>query len=171
MLPTYKTILYCTQVGPNSPYVFRHAIALARGLGARVVVLHVVEVLNPEQEARVEGYAGAGTLHAVVEREERSTAARLRKRIEAFCLRDLGATGCSGLVADILVVEGHAVEQILKHVEKLGVDLVVMGAHAESTLLEALMGTAADKVIRSSPVPVVVVQVPTGMQDPDISRI
>ncbi|MDF1555823.1 MAG: universal stress protein [Deferrisomatales bacterium] len=171
MLPTYKTILYCTQVGPNSPYVFRHALALARSLGAKIHVLHVVETLSRAQEALVEGYTGAGTLHTVVEREERSAAARLRKRIEAFCSRDLGAAGCDGLVADILVVEGHAVEQILKHVEKLGVDLVVMGAHAESTLLENLMGTAAEKVIRSSPVPVVVVQVPTGMQDPDIGRI
>ncbi len=171
MLPKIKTILYCTQIGPNAPYVFRHALGLARDLGARIVALHVVETLTPEQEARVEQYVGTGALHALVEREEKSAAERLRQRIRAYCERELGEDGCRGLVRDVLVVEGHKDEQILRHVEALGADLVVIGAHAESSLLDTLMGGTAQKVLRQCPVPVLAVQVPDGMQDPDIGKI
>lgn len=171
MLPNYKNILYCTQVGRNSPYVFRHALSLARKLEARIVVLHVMETLSVEQEALVEGYVGKGKLHAVVEHEEHEAVDRLRKRIEVHCEREFGEPGCEGLVEEIIIAEGHKDQQILAHVEKVGADLVVMGAHAESSLLEAVLGSTAQKVIRRCPVPVVVVQVPEDMQDPEISRI
>ena len=48
MIPQFKTILYCTQIGPNSPYIFRQALGLARGVGAKIHVLHVVETLPPK---------------------------------------------------------------------------------------------------------------------------
>lgn len=171
MLPKIRTILYCTQVGRNSPHVFRHALGLARDLGARIVALHVVETLRTDQEALVEGYVGKGKLHAVVERQHDETLARLRRRIEVFCERELGAPGCRGIVDEVRVVEGHKDEQILRCAEEVGADLVVLGAHAESSVLDKLLGTTAQKVIRGCPVPVLVVQVPEGMQDESIAAI
>jgi len=171
MLPKIKTILYCTQMGPNASYVFRHAVSLARDLGARIVALHVVEKLKPDQEALVEGYVGKGTLHDVVANEEHEAVERLRRRIQVFCERELGASGCEGLVSRIVVAEGAKVDQVLRHVESEGADLVVMGAHAELSLFDSLIGTTAQKVVQRCPVPVLTVQVPEGMQDADIARI
>jgi len=171
MLPKIRTILYCTQIGSNSAYVFRHALGLAQDLGATIHVLHVMETLSRAQEALVEGYVGAGTLHAVVEREEHSAAERLQKRIEHFCSREADSRGCAELVASITIAEGHKDEQILAHRTKVGADLVVMGAHAESSLFDALVGNTTQRVMRHCPVPVLVVQVPAGEQDPAIRAI
>jgi nucleotide-binding universal stress UspA family protein len=165
-LPEIKKILYCTQLGPNAAYIFRHAYALAHKLGARITVLHVVETLTPRQEALVEGYAGAGALHAVVKREEEGVEARLRKRIQKFCTLVVGKPDCSDLVERIVVAEGHRpADVILRQVAETGADLVIMGAHAESTALASLMGSTAQRVVRKCPVPVLTVQVPEGQQE------
>lgn len=165
-LPEVRRILYCTQLGPNAAYIFRYAYALAEKLGAKITVLHVVETLTSRQEAMVEGYAGQGSLHKVVEREERGVEARLRKRIQKFCQAVVGKPDCSDLVERILVAEGHRPSDvILRHVADTGADLVIMGAHAESTALASLMGSTAQRVVRRCPVPVLTVQVPDGQQE------
>lgn len=165
-LPEIQKILYCTQLGPNAAYIFRYAYTLADKLAAKITVLHVVETLSPRQEALVEGYAGQGALHAVVKREERNVEARVRKRLERFCTAVVGTQTCPPVVDRIIVAEGHSPSDvILRQVQETGADLVIMGAHAESTGLAALMGSTAQRVIRKSPVPVLTVQVPEGHQE------
>lgn len=171
MLPEIRRILYCTQLGPNAAYIFRYAYRIAEQFGARITVLHVVETLTPEQEARVEHYVGPGTLHAVVEREERSAEARLKERIQAFCAKTGGGEACEERIERVSVMEGHdPAEAILEQARAVGADLIVMGAHADSSILDALVGTTAQKVVRRSPVPVLTVQVPEGQQELTFSR-
>ena len=164
MLPTFKTILYCTQIGPNTSYVFRHAFAIARQFEAKIVVLHVVHTLTPEQRATVEGYSGQGSIDDIVSHEEQEARDRLPKRIQEFCMRELVDEDWHDVVSKILLAEGSAPEQILAHIKSTGADLVVIGANAKSSLLDRLMGSTAEKVIRNSPVPVLSVQVPEGHQ-------
>jgi nucleotide-binding universal stress UspA family protein len=171
VLPEIRRILYCTQLGPNAAYIFRYAYRIAEQFGARITVLHVVETLTPEQEARVERYVGPGTLHAVVEREERSAEARLKERIQAFCAKIGGGDPCEARIEKVSVVEGHdPAAAILQQARATNADLIVMGAHADSSILDALMGTTAQKVVRGSPVPVLTVQVPEGQQELTFSR-
>lgn len=165
MLPEIKTILYCTQLGPNSAYVFRYAYSIAKRFDARIVVLHVVETLNPRQRAMVEGYAGEGSLAGVLRKAEQEAARRIPRRIEEFCHREVGHEDWRKVVSEIVVAEGHASEQILDHVDKTGADLLVVGAHTESSLLDRLLGSTTRVLVKSSPVPVLTVQVPEGRQD------
>ena len=46
MLPKIKTILYTTTLGPDAPYVFRYALALARQHQAQIVAVHAMEPLS-----------------------------------------------------------------------------------------------------------------------------
>ena len=164
-LPEIGTILYCTDIGPNAPYVFQYAYVLARRLDAKIVVLHVVETLSRVQEAMVEGYSGQSSIHPVVEHEEREADERLRRRIHRFCTKVVGEPEGEQVVDRVIVAEGRVRPQILKHVELVGADLVVMGAHAESSLIDALLGNTAQKVAASCPVPVLMMQVPEGHQE------
>lgn len=165
MLPDIQTILYCTQMGPNSTYVFRWTAALAEKLDARIVVLHVIERLSSFQESLVEGYAGKGKLHALVDGQDEEAVERLQRRIEAFCVRVAGDAFDPARVAKIVVAHGRVRKEILRQVEESGADLVVMGAHGRSSLLEGLTGTSTQQVTSSSPVPVLVIQVPDGQQE------
>ena len=164
-LPTIRRILFCTQLGTNAAYVFRYAWVLADRLGAKIAVLHVVETLTPRQETMVEGYAGPGAIHGLLEQTEREAPPRLRRRIAEFAVRVGGRPDWEAVVDAILVAERSTMEQILRHVESLRADLVVMGAHAESSVVEALLGSTARRVIRRCPVPVLTVQVPEGQQE------
>jgi len=37
MLPKIETALYCTEMGRNTPFIFRYAYAIAKQFGAKIV--------------------------------------------------------------------------------------------------------------------------------------
>ncbi len=165
MLPQLKTILYCTQMGPNTPYVFRWAASLARNLDAQIIVLHVIEGIRKDDTKLVEGYTGEGSLSEVVSEQEQFSENRLRARVEEFCRKASAEHFQKERITGILVIRGKVRQVILEQIEKHKPDIVVMGAHAQATMIERLMGSSTQQVISESPVPVLVVQVPEGKQD------
>lgn len=164
MLPTFERILYCTELGPNSAYVFRYAYALACRFEAELMVLHVVDALTPEQRQVVDGYAGPGAIERLIEEQEDEQMKRIPRRIAEFCAREIGDDDWCRVVTRIILAEGKAHRSILEHIASLKADLVVMGAHAEESLLERLVGSTAHRVVARSPVPVLLCQVPEGHQ-------
>jgi nucleotide-binding universal stress UspA family protein len=164
MLPGFERVLYCTQLGPNTAYVFRYAYAMARRFEAELFVLHVVETLTAEQRQLVDGYAGEGAIEHIIDEQEHEQMDRIPRRIAEYCAREIGDESWTDVVTKIIVAEGKAHTQILAHVDSLDADLVVMGAHAESSLLDRLVGSTAQRVTARCPVPVLMCQVPEGNQ-------
>jgi nucleotide-binding universal stress UspA family protein len=165
LLPDIKKILYCTRIGPNSAYIYRHALALAEKFDATITVVHVMETLTPEQEALIDGYIGPDSIHDVVEHEEHEATARIKKHLNSFCTQLGEKNSCSCRVEKIVVVEGSPAEEIVKQSVAAGADVIVIGAHAQSSIMDALLGSTAQRVIRKSSIPVFVVQVPAGAQE------
>lgn len=68
----------------------------------------------------------------------------------------------AGVPADIEtrrhVAYGQIHEEVLKAIETTKVDLVVMASHAPDTVREFLVGSHADRIVRRSPVSVLVVR-------------
>jgi len=56
------------------------------------------------------------------------------------------------------IVAGHPVRDIVLFAEKLGVDLLVIGATGHSEIYERLIGSRADRIIQLAPCPVLVVK-------------
>jgi len=158
MVPDLKTILYCTMMGPRAPFIFRHALAIARAFDAKIVVLHVHETLRPDQQGMVEGYVGKGTIEELVHEEEAEEVVALRQRVKDFFSDELGQDDWSSIVSEIVVAEGKPKTQILRYVEKTGADLVVMGSHRQN-LIGVLIGTTEQVVITKGHVPVLVVPI------------
>ncbi|MBE0597632.1 MAG: universal stress protein, partial [Desulfuromonadales bacterium] len=52
MLPSFKTILYSTDLSENTRPAFRHAVSLARRFQAKVHILHII----PDFDAVHQGY-------------------------------------------------------------------------------------------------------------------
>lgn len=172
LLPDIKKILYCTRIGPNSAYIYRHAMALAEKFDATITILHVMETLKPEQEALINGYIGPDSIHDVVEHEEQDSAARIKNHLNSFCSRLENESSCSMRVEKILVTESTSpAEEIVEQSVAVGADVIVIGAHAQSSILDALLGSTTSKVIRKSAIPVLVVQVPDGKQELTASGI
>lgn len=160
MIPHIHKILFCTQMGPSSGLILRHACALAQCHQAKITVLHVHAVLSESQEGMVESYAGKGTLHQAVEAEEHHEEDVLHRMIEDFFTAEIGPEAWKEMVDDIVVAEGRARDRILEHIEAVGADIVVMGGHRHG-LIEMLLGSTTQQVIAKSKVPVLVVPVPS----------
>lgn len=166
ILPDIKKILYCTRIGPNSAYIYRHAMALAERFDATITVLHVMETLTPDQEALINGYIGPDSIHDVVEVEEQDAITRIKKHLNKFCARLGDENSCSCRIDNIIVAESTSpAEEIIKQSAAIGADIIVIGAHARSSILDSLMGSTTQKVVKKSSIPVYVVQVPAGEQE------
>jgi nucleotide-binding universal stress UspA family protein len=58
---------------------------------------------------------------------------------------------------EITVVAGDASEEILNYIESQHIDLVIMGTHGRKGMDKIIFGSVAERVLKTSPVPVMVV--------------
>ena len=129
----YPHILVPVDPSGGSWDVVAEAGRLARALGSRVTLLHVLD--TPAESATVHQLLTDGARHS---------------------LHDLAALVPGG--AATVVRDGEPVDTILAAIADLQPDLVVCGTHARTGLLRAPMGSVAEGVLRRSPVPVLVVR-------------
>jgi nucleotide-binding universal stress UspA family protein len=54
--------------------------------------------------------------------------------------------------------QGGAVDEILAHAKEAGADLIVMGTHGRTGLSHLLMGSVAERVLRTAHCPVLTVK-------------
>jgi nucleotide-binding universal stress UspA family protein len=160
MLPDIKTILYCTSLGPHAPYIFGYACKLAQRLEAEIVALHVIETLTRKQKALLEGYAGQGRLHELLVDAHEQALAEFPKQVEKRLKVVCGKNEWKQLVREVLVLEGDAETRIIETISAKSADIVVIGAHTESSILDRMIGSTARSLVKKSPVPVLTVQVP-----------
>ena len=159
MLPKIKTILYCTSLGPHAPYIFGYACTLAKHLDAKIVAVHVIEILNRKQQTLLQGYAGQGRLHELLDEAHQQALAEFPKQVQER-LRPICSDSWDRLVSEVLVLQGDAETQILETIAAKNADLVVVGAHTENSILDRMIGSTARSLVKKSPIPVLTVQVP-----------
>lgn len=139
MLPL-GTILHPTDFSENSEFAFRVACALARDYNARLILLHV---MAPPMVIYAGGPVPAETWPTIDEVQEK--------------LREL--TGQAHRVrVESQVMEGDAVDMILRAAEETRSDVIVMGTHGRTGLGRLLMDSVAEAVICKAPCPVLSVK-------------
>jgi nucleotide-binding universal stress UspA family protein len=142
----WSTILVPYDFSAGADHAVAIAIDEARVHGARVMLLHVVE-LSPHygpETTRIlpEGAQTPVGLHQYArsraEADLRSTAAALP--------RDVSIT--------TYVREGAPADEILVFAREQAVHAIVMGTHGRTGLRHLLVGSVAERVVRTSTVPV-----------------
>ena len=141
-----KTILAPTDFSDASQAAVRHAAELAGALGASLHVVHVVSSdLGP----------GAPELWGVysddlLERLE----LKAKEQLEAIRLESEEA----GLSPHVATRTGGEVVEIDRYAREHDVDLIVMGTHGRGGIEHLLLGSVAEKVVRSAPCPVMTIR-------------
>jgi nucleotide-binding universal stress UspA family protein len=130
------------------------ALELARQLGVPLTVVHATE--PPYTRATV---LGADTFSA----NELELLTGIARRAEAAALRLLqeelakvNLPGRDAVETDIVVRQGIPVDIVTRVARELEVDLVVVGTHARKGMEHALLGSVAERLIRTCPCPVLV---------------
>ncbi len=131
-----ERILVATDMTEEGDAALRRAAALAQGLGAELVLLHVMQGGLPDD------------LHAMF---EKALMARLEgKAIDLRERRGLDVVARIGVGTDWMV--------ILDRIEEEGADLLVMGAHRHPGLIDLFRGTTGERVAKACGVPLLVVR-------------
>ncbi len=162
-IPSYKKILYATDLGKNMRPVFRHAIGLAKKYDAHITMLHVVEPLGAAAQWALEAYLPKSTdLELSEEGNLKKVLAGMRERLEKFYEEEMeGDEDKDKIVSDIIVASGNTAEEIQEHAEKLEADLIVIGTHTTSGMGHGFIGSVARRVIHVTDRPTLVVPVVT----------
>jgi nucleotide-binding universal stress UspA family protein len=144
-----RRILVPTDFGEPSTKALLYGRALCSAFGATLHVLHVVE------DPFVVGAAVHGYLAAVPDLRERALADGQRRLDEALPEEERRAAGM-----DSAIRMGHPCEEILRYAGDKDIDLVVMGTHGRSGVAHLLLGSVAERVVRTAPCPVLTVRHP-----------
>ncbi|HMQ12056.1 MAG TPA: universal stress protein [Candidatus Competibacter phosphatis] len=160
MIPQVKTILYTTALGSHTRPVFRFTVGLAKQLGARIILLHVVEPLSNSVRFLIDSYLKPDAAKDLHQQASAGMLEKIHQRMEAFCAEELGATlEQTEVIAEVRVASGLACEVILSEADRHNVDLIVMGTHTGSGMRTDLLGSTTRRITLTSKRPVLVVPV------------
>jgi nucleotide-binding universal stress UspA family protein len=159
MVPQVKTILYTTALGSHTRPVFRFTVGLAKQLGARIVLLHVVEPLSNSVRFLIDSYLKPDAAQDLHHQATEGLLEKIHQRLEAFCQEELGATlEQTETISEIRVVSGLACEVILYEADQRNADMIVMGTHTGHMHTD-LLGSTSRRVTLLSKRPVLIVPV------------
>lgn len=139
-----KTILVPVDLDQHTEKVADYALFIAKGLGAELLFLHAVEFMTMSE-------MGLGNLAY-----EDYTAAQIKQAEET--LTELVAKGTEqGCGCDSKVVIGDTVDEIIDLAATGNHSLIIMGTHGKRGLEKILLGSVAERVLKSAHCPVLVV--------------
>lgn len=131
-----KKILFPTDFSTLSDAALRHATALARDMGAKLIIVHIEE--PPAAYGTGEMYYGI---------PDPDTPA-LHKMLDAVVPSD------PAVPFEHRMITGDPAGEIVALAQQEKADLIVMGTHGRTGLGRLLMGSVAEAVVRRSPCPV-----------------
>lgn len=140
----FTHILCPVDFSETSDRALVHAVALAGWYDARLTVLHVM----PPPGAYVSPVAGLGD-GAIVVPELPSP-----DEVRQVLARHVEAAGGAARTPDLVVTEGRTHDAITSQAAALGADLLVIGTHGRSGFDRLLLGSVAEKVMRTAACPV-----------------
>ncbi|MDZ4247007.1 MAG: universal stress protein [Dehalococcoidia bacterium] len=144
----YKKVLVPLDGSDLAECVLPHVEAVATGCGVgEVILLTIVEPVYYMIED--EGNVGINLIKVLEEREEKA------RHYLASAAKKLADKGVQVKTA---VVRGGAAVTIPQYARENGVDLIAMATHGRSGVSKWVWGSVAEKVLRSSPVPILLVR-------------
>ena len=136
-----KNVLVPVDFSENSKKILEAAGYFSGICQAQIHVVFVVQSFDD--------YSGFFVPHMPVAKFEEEMVQAAEEKMEGFLL------GHSNVKAKVLV--GDVGEEIIRHADESGMDLIVMGTHGYKGLEKVMFGSVAEKVVRSSPCPVLTI--------------
>jgi len=160
-MTTVRQVLCATDFSPASQPAWQAAQRLGRLFGAEVVLVHVMPLIP----IPIEGYFPPRMYQEMVD--------GARREAEAGLDGWLGPAREAGLKVRGRLAEGAPAGRILEVAREENSDLVVVGTHGRTGLGRVLLGSVADRLVRTASGPVLTVRsLPTAAAgSPGLTRI
>lgn len=144
-----QKILVPTDFSPLASFATNTALQIARKTGAEVILLHVVEM---------PGAAFSVTGQTVNNSEFDLYTLKLISKTKEDLAKLVAQNKDNGVSISTSLEVGNAYQAISKLISDQKVDLVVMGSHGAEGWEETFVGSNAEKVVRRSSCPVLVIK-------------
>ena len=147
---TLNRILVATDFGEAAEAALNYGRALARVFGASLTVLHVAEDLLTASLG-IEGFVGG---YPDFQRSiEEGARKQLDTQLSEQDRTDLGAVA-------VLRTSSSPALTIVNYAKDTKSDLIIMGTHGRGAMAHLLMGSVAERVVRTAPCPVLTIKHP-----------
>jgi len=140
-----KKILTPVDFSENSPKIVAYACHMAEKFEARLTVVYIVESLNP--------YEGFAVPHISLAEFAEGLQKSAQDKMADFTEEHIPPS----LAYDAKVMIGDVAATINSIAEKEGMDMIVMGTHGYKGLKHALFGSVAERVVKTAPCPVLMI--------------
>ncbi len=141
----FKRILFPVDLSESSTNIVPYVQTVAKKFESKIHILFAARVF--------EYFTSIYVPHPSINKFEKEIMEGAEKRLYEFL--DEHFSEFPG--AKIAVVAGDASEQILNYIEEHQIDLVIMGTHGRKGMDKIIFGSVAERVVKISPVPVMVV--------------
>lgn len=148
----YSKILITTDGSENAEKAANHALWIANESDAEILVLNVFELYSPTLVVPFSTIPGSNQdMYEPLKKEA--------ENISAKFIEKLRSAENFNEETDITMVvrDGKPYQEILKTVEEMDVDLIVMGASGRHGFDRIALGSVTERLVRSAKVPVMVV--------------
>lgn len=140
----FRNIVVTTDFSANSTVAVKPALAIAEKFGARIVLVHVIEAPSTDP-----GHPAKDELRDLAEMS--------REHLEEFGGREIGER----VPWTPEVATGPAYLAITEVARRYDADLIVVATHGRTGVLHLLLGSVAERVVRTATCPVLTVRVPS----------
>ena len=143
-----KHVLVPTDFSDSAGVALKYGKAFAEVSNASLHILHVLE--DPLPGWKPEGHvASVPTIRVNMEEDARRLMDRLLTEAERQRFR-----------AQVATTWGYPFVEIVRYAKVHEIDLIVMGTHGSGPIVQMLMGSVAEKVVRKASCPVLTVRNP-----------
>ena len=148
----YQKILVPLDGSELAECVLPHVESIAKGCGVQnIVFLRVVEPFQaPSGEAR----------SIFTEEEIKRIDSENKATAESYLNQLINRTKYEGVNIQTEMISGRAADSIAEYATKNEVDLIIIATHGRSGISRWVWGSVADRLLRSSCVPVLMVRAP-----------
>lgn len=147
----YKKIMVPLDGSSLAECVLPHVEAIAKGCAVKGLIL--LRVVEPERVYTVSDSSIDPNLAATRESERKKAAEKYLNEI-ADRITEMG------LPCEVKAVAGRVAERLVDYCVENGVDLIIIATHGRSGVTRWVRGSVADKILRSSTIPVMMVRAP-----------
>jgi len=140
---SYEKIMIATDGSKQVEKAIKAGIELAKLTGARLYAVYVIASTGYSPR----DFGWEESLREFLEAEAKKAVSYIE-----------GIGKISGVKVESVILEGHPADEILEFAEQEGMDFIVMGTLGRTGLDRFLLGSVAEKVVRHSKIPVMVVK-------------
>jgi nucleotide-binding universal stress UspA family protein len=142
---TIKKIVCALDLSQHSTLVAEYAVTMAKAFDAEIIAIYAAPALTQYVGFHVPPSSIENFVGEIVSGAEKT-------------MQDFVAEHFQGVKATGKVVNGYAAEEIINMLDSTDADLLIMGTHGRKGIDRILFGSVAEKVVKSSKVPVMTIR-------------